>query len=485
MGHESMTTEQSSSESRHADAARETSEGFLARRYAMLRASRIQRRGFQVSTDGRIVIMAMAAGLPAVIVAITLLWLGSFSSKVDWTLTILILGSWLGFSSALRSQVIRPLQTISNLLAALREGDFSIRARGYERADTLGDVMAEINALGATLQEQRLGAVEATALLGKVVEEIDVAVFAFDGERQLKLVNRAGERLLARPSDRLVGRRAEELDLAGCLEGKEARLLEVSFPGGSGRWEYRRTTFRQDGRPHQLLVLSDLTRPLREEERQVWKRLIRVLGHELNNSLAPIRSIAASLDRLLERDPRPDDWQEDMHRGLNIIGNRGEALSRFMEGYSRLSHLPPPLPQPLNVSTWIHRVAGLETRLSVNVVEGPDLVIQADGDQLDQLLINLLRNGVDAALATGGAVLVGWARVAGQLEVWVEDEGHGLTNTGNLFVPFFTTKPTGSGIGLVLSRQIAEAHGGSLTLANRSDRPGCRALLRLPLQPFR
>ena len=454
--------------------------GFMEMSHAAVGDSTKRRRGLKVSLDSQIVMLALVAGFPAVLVALLLLWLTDHTPKVEWTLTVLILGFWLGCSFALRSRVVRPLQTISNLLAALREGDFSIRARGYNKVDTLGIVMAEINDLGATLQEQRLGAVEATALLGKVVQEIDVAVFAFDGNRILKLVNRAGERLLARPSDQLVGRGAAELELVDCLEAAETRLLEISFPGGSGRWELRRTTFRQDGLPHQLLVLSDLTRALREEERQVWKRLIRVLGHELNNSLAPIRSIAASLDRLLVREPRPEDWEEDMHRGLAIIGNRGEALSRFMEGYARLSHLPSLQLQPLDVGIWIRRVAGLETRLMVPVNEGPALVIQADGDQLDQLLINLLRNGVDAAAATGGGVTVGWAATATQLEVWVDDEGPGLPNTGNLFVPFFTTKPHGSGIGLVLSRQIAEAHGGSLTLANRSDRQGCRALLRLP-----
>ena len=454
----------------------------MARRQAVPGTSSTRHPGQLVSHDLRISLMALASGLPAVFAAMLLLWTGDYSAKVDWTLTVVILGFWLGFSFALRNRVIRPLQTISNLLAALREGDFSIRARGYDRADTLGNVMGEINELGTTLQTQRFGAVEAIALLGKVVEEIDVALFAFDGERNLRLVNRAGERLLARPQERLVGHGAAELGLAECLEIAESKLLEVDFPGGSGRWEVRRTTFRQDGLPHQLLVLSDLTRALREEERQVWKRLIRVLGHELNNSLAPIRSIAASLDNLLSRDPRPDDWQEDMHRGLTIIGSRGEALSRFMDGYWRLSHLPPPQPQPLDVRSWIQRVALLETRLKVTVIDGPDLVIQADGDQLDQLLINLLRNGADAALPTGGGVSVGWSRTGTQLEVWVEDQGLGLPDTGNLFVPFFTTKPHGSGIGLVLSRQIAEAHGGSLTLANRSDTDGCRALLRLPIQ---
>jgi two-component system nitrogen regulation sensor histidine kinase NtrY len=436
----------------------------------------------KMSHDTRVVIMALLAGFPAVLLSMIMLWSGDFTPKVEWTLTLLVLGFWLGFSFSLRTRVVRPLQTISNLLAALREGDFSIRARGGARLDTLDEVVAEVNALGATLKEQRLGALEATQLLKKVMEEIDVAVFTFDSGQTLRLVNRAGERLLALPRERLAGSSALELGLAGCLTGPSARVLDVSFPGGSGRWEMRRTMFREAGLPHQLLVLSDLSRALREEERQAWKRLIRVLGHELNNSLAPIRSIATSLDRLLMRDTLPSDWLDDMHKGLAVIASRGESLSRFMAGYSRLAHLPPPRLQSLLVSDWVARVARLETRMEIAVVPGPEITIRADGDQLDQLLINLVRNGVDAALQVGGQVRVGWSRSKSNLEVWVNDEGPGLSDTGNLFVPFFTTKPFGSGIGLVLSRQIAEAHGGGLTLENKRDSRGCIALLRLPLQ---
>jgi signal transduction histidine kinase len=238
---------------------------------------------------------------------------------------------------------------------------------------------------------------------------------------------------------------------------------------------------RQEGYPLQLLALSDLSRALREEERQAWKRLVRVLGHEINNSLGPIRSTAESLGNLLVRDPRPGDWEQDVERGLEVIGGRAEALIRFMQSYARLARLPAPRREPLDVGTWIRRVARLETRLSVDLVEGEATTISADGDQLDQLLINLIGNGVDAALETGGGVRVGWARRERQLEVWVEDDGPGLADTANLFVPFFTTKPSGSGIGLVLSRQIAEAHGGMLTVANRRDADGCVARLRLPV----
>jgi two-component system nitrogen regulation sensor histidine kinase NtrY len=437
-------------------------------------------RAGKLSHERRVLLMALLAGLPGTAVGLCLLWLGDFTPKVQWTLTVLIVSLWWGFALAARGGVVRPLQTLANLLGALREGDYSIRARGARRDDVLGEVIVEVNALGETLRSQRLGALEATALLRTVMAEIDVAIYTFDGDQLLRLVNRAGERLLAQPAERLLGRSASELGLAECLEGEVPRTLQKVFPGGMGRWGVSRSTFREGGLPHQLLVLSDLSRALREEERQAWQRLLRVLGHELNNSLTPIRSIADSLENLILRDPLPEDWREDLEHGLAVIAARAEALTRFMEAYSRLARLPQPRFQPVDLGACIRRVVGLETRLPVTLAPGPRLEIQADGDQLEQLLINLLRNAVDAALETGGAVSVRWARNANYAEVLVEDEGPGLPNTANLFVPFFTTKPGGSGIGLVLSRQIAEAHGGSLALQNRASGRGCEARLRLP-----
>ncbi|HEX8651899.1 MAG TPA: ATP-binding protein [Pyrinomonadaceae bacterium] len=425
--------------------------------------------------------MSLVAGLPGVLVSLVMLWMGDYTTKVQLTLTLFIVVIWLGFAFALRERVARPLQTISNLLAALREGDYSIRARGATHEDALGEVMLEVNALGETLREQRLGAMEATALLRTVMRRIDVAIFAFDIDERLRLVNRAGERLLGQPAERLIGRSASELGLDECLRGEPVRTLQITSDEGVGRWGVSRSAFREHGLPHQLLVLSNLSRALREEERQAWKRLVRVLGHELNNSLAPIRSIAGSLENLLVREPRPLDWDDDMRRGLAIIAARAEALTRFMQAYARLARLPAPRFQTLSVEAWVRRVVGLETRLEVTVVPGPDVTISADGDQLDQLLINLLHNAVDAALETDGKVTVSWARNGTHLDIFVEDEGPGLSNTANLFVPFFTTKPKGSGIGLVLSRQIAEAHGGTLSLENRQTGTGCQAQLRLPL----
>ncbi len=431
--------------------------------------------------ERRILLLAVLAGTPGGVVALTLLWTGDYSDRLRWTLTILVLGAWLGVTLALRERVVRPLQTISNMLAALREGDFSIRARGAREDDALGLALLEVNILGETLRSQRLGALEAVALLRTVMAEIDVAIFAFDEHRALRLVNGGGERLLDQPAERLLGRTSAALGLAECLRGDDDRTVDLDFPGGRGKWQLRRGSFRQDGRPHQLVVLSDLSRVLREEERQAWQRLIRVLGHEINNSLAPIKSIAASLRDLLARPTLPSDWRDDVGGGLTVIAGRSESLGRFMTAYALLARLPNPQPHPMDVEQWVARVAHLETRLPVRIVSGPATTISADGDQLDQVLINLVRNAADASLETHGGVAVGWTRNGGALDVWVRDDGLGLSDTTNLFVPFFTTKPDGSGIGLALSRQIAEAHGGVLTLENRRDAQGCEARLRLPL----
>jgi two-component system nitrogen regulation sensor histidine kinase NtrY len=434
----------------------------------------------RLSHDRRIFLMALLAATPAVATALILIWSGSFTPRSQWTLTIVIVGFWLAVASELRQRVVFPLQTLANLLAALREGDYSIRGRHGRNTDALAEVTREVNTLAQTLREQRLGALEATALLRKVMEEIEVAVFTFDGERRLCLVNRAGERLLNTVSERLVGLKAEDIGLGDCLqEGVNHRLMDAVFPGGSGRWEIRRTTFRQGGLPHQLLVLSDLRRALREEELKAWQRIVRVIGHELNNSLTPIKSISGSLKSLLNRESRPEDWEDDMQRGLAVVESRAESLSRFMAAYAQLAKLPAPKFQPVDINALLRRVVRLETRMTVALEAPPVLTIRIDGDQIEQILINLIRNAVDASLETGGSVRLVCERSSVFLDIIIQDDGPGVPNTTNLFVPFFTTKPGGSGIGLVLSRQIAEAHGGSLTLENRKDAPGCEARLRL------
>jgi two-component system, NtrC family, nitrogen regulation sensor histidine kinase NtrY len=433
--------------------------------------------------DVRVFLLSLLAGFPAVLAALLLLLAGDYTPKVTWTVGALVVAVWLGVSAAVRERVLRPLQTASNLVAALREGDFSVRGRGARLGDPLGELMLELNELSGTLREQRLGSLEAGALLQRVMDEIEVAIFAFDENGRAVLTNRAGERLLGAELSRLPSSDARQLGLGAALDGASPRNLELTLPGGAGKFELRRSGFRLGGKPHQLLVLADLRRALREEERQAWQRLVRVLGHEINNSLAPIHSIAQSVQATLRAPAPHDGWKEDVASGLEVIERRAESLSRFMTSYARLARLPPPRLGQVEVEQWVRRIAALEKRLPVRVSPGPEVTIQADADQLDQLLINLVRNAVDASLETRGGVTITWAAGAAHIEVSVLDEGPGIGDASNLFVPFFTTKPQGTGIGLALSRQIAELHHGTLSLENRGDRAGARARLRLPLRP--
>jgi nitrogen fixation/metabolism regulation signal transduction histidine kinase len=443
-------------------------------------ASALPHNRVQRNLERSVLVFGILAGLPASLLVLYLTWGQSYSFEVRWTVTAIVLATWLGCAAAARQFVSRTLFLSANLLGALREGDYSIRGVGAHPSSALDLVMLEINALGDTLQRQRAEAIESTALLQSVIAAIDVAVFAFDMDEHLVLVNPAGERLLGRPAAALVGGGATDLGLAPYLTGDARRLIDRPFGPQSGRVELRRSTFRREGRPHQLLLFADLSRALREEEQQAWQRIVRVLSHEINNSLTPIKSIAHSIRRMLSRTPdipRSSEIQD----ALALIETRSGALGRFLRAYAQLARLPKPQPRRLDILPLVHRIAELEDRVPITVRTARSFSIVADADQLEQLLINIVRNAADASMETSGQVWIECATRDGHVQVTVEDEGKGLPDTTNLFVPFFTTKPSGSGIGLALSRQIAEAHGGTLTLENRAGARGCRAVLRLPI----
>lgn len=435
-------------------------------------------------------LLALAAGAPGVAVSLSLLAAHAQQGVAAYetlSVAVVVIGAWLALAWLVHARAESTMGTLANLVEALRARDFSIRAAAGQYEGGLRDVYVELNALAESLRDRRLEAAEASALLQTVLAQVDVALFAFDQDRRLTLVNGAGEQLLGIGADEAMGRRAEEIGAGVWLDGQAPRVLETSeIPGvasreqRSSRWELRRASFRRRGLPQELVVLTDVGRALRVEERLAWQRLVRVLSHEVNNSLAPIRSIASTLVRATARQPRGETWEEDLRVGLDVVERRAGSLARFLSSYARLARLPPPELRTVDVPAWIGRVAKLEPDAALQVLGGPACTVPADPDQLDAMLVNLVKNAAEASAVTRGGVRIRWSLAPREVVLEVEDDGEGIADGTNLFVPFFTTKPQGSGIGLVLSRQIAEAHQGELVLMNRRDAHGCIARVRLP-----
>lgn len=442
----------------------------------------------RLSFERRLRIWLYLLGMPALALYWILLWQHSVEISIQCLLLLVFAACWALAASLLTEQIIRPLQTLANVVAALREDDYSFRARGGRRNDALGDLALEINALAAMLQNQRAGSLEAMALVERVMSSMQSPVLAFNPEGRLKLLNTAGERAFGLHGSTALGRSAEMLKLTHLLEASDDSLLSLDGTQQTARWIVKRTSFRLRGVPHTLLVLSDVSAALHEEERIAWQRLIRVLGHEINNSLTPIKSIAGSLRARLDSLRTTSIDSSDFEDGLEVIENRAESLNRFLHVYRQLMGLPAPKLKPVSLATLIEYVTRLETRVNITIASTLDVTLLADADQIQQALINLTRNAAEAALSVDTqaektpAVSIAWQNIGSEIIISILDNGPGLINAENLFVPFYTTKPGGTGIGLALTQQIAQAHKGSAQLANRTDgESGCRAELRLPL----
>jgi nitrogen fixation/metabolism regulation signal transduction histidine kinase len=433
-----------------------------------------------VRFEHRLVLLASFVAAPGLIAALVLLWIVDLPQTARITITLTLVAATLFMIQILRRRTVFPIRTLSSVVAGIREQDYTLRFRESDADDALADLAAEVNLLTDAMRQRHFDNEQTSALVRAVLGELDSAIFLFDRKGRLQQTNRAGERLLRIETAEAIGKTIEELSLTACVAQPLPATIEMAFPGGSGRWAVRHSVFREKDGTHLLLTISDLSRALRDEELLAWQRLARVLTHELNNSLASIRSIVGTLQQIVLSDQPPDDWRDDAKRGFEVIASRVESLTRFARAYGRLARLPQPDRAPVAIETLVDRVAALSFALPIRVAAGPAATLFVDSDQIEQLLINIVQNAVDAAVETGGDVTIGWEVLDGSLQLSVLDEGPGLSSTKNLFVPFFTTKPEGTGIGLVLSRQIAEAHQGTLTLRNR-DSGGCEAMLTLPI----
>jgi two-component system, NtrC family, nitrogen regulation sensor histidine kinase NtrY len=449
------------------------------------RASKSSKSRLRVPFGDRLLFSICAAGFPAVVLCLILLWSHQYSldHKLEGTAFVLI--SWLGLSFSAHETFIYSIGVLANVVTSLREENFSFRADQTFKGDALGDLALEINSLADALENERLGAMEATSLLRKVMAEAGAVILAFSSDGKVRLLNRQAAALLGAGEERILHRSASELGIQDLLDGPASEIITRSFASMERRWLVRRTWFRQHGIRHRLVVLSEASEALRAEERIAWQRLIRVLSHEINNSLAAIKSIARTLRRTSDNVNLPADAHENLKHGLEVIGTRAESLNRFLQNFAQLAKLPAPTKHAFDLKSVMLHVISVETRLPVLLQDGPAVFVFMDSDQLQNALINLIKNAAEAVLEVQerfpqDAIVVSWKARNSDLEIIVQDRGIGLSQTDNLFVPLYTTKQTGAGIGLILSRQIVENHSGQLTIRNRKDTHGCEVIIRIP-----
>ena len=423
-------------------------------------------------SDAGLVIVAALPMLALALMPVAGVRIPAVAYWLLFAMALLCLAGGLALTSRMRT---RQLRLLASLLQGLREEDYGLRVRTGR--GPIGELGQAFNALAAHLGGEQRHGLETDALLSQLLASLELAVLIVDEQDRLVELNPAAEALLGETASGLVGRTASRIGLSEWLHRGAPFIDRRDFPAGEGPWEVRRVMFRRHGRPHRLLVVTDVSRALREEERHAWRRLIRVLGHEINNSLGSIQSTAGLLRE------RADESDPTLKEGMELIERRSRTLGGFIRRYAELARLPPPNPEVVELPGLIRHIATLEDRLAVAIESDSPARAYVDRTQFEQALINVVRNAAEAALETGGGVRIRWREDGRYLLIEVEDDGPGIPHTDNLFVPFFTTKPGGSGIGLVLARQIIEAHGGNVRLANRPNSPGVVAVVRLPASP--
>jgi two-component system nitrogen regulation sensor histidine kinase NtrY len=441
--------------------------------------------------DSWLLVSGLLVCLPISILSLVLIWTHSMTFEWQWTLTTVVLVMLIWLPWYLHIRLIEPLRSISNAVLSLKDGDFSINLDQNQHQGILQQTAVGLNQLTEQLYNTRTDAAETHELLKKVLRQIDVAVLTFNSEFLLMGINDRGLQLLRQSRTQVIGQSAEALGLAHCLEGSEGRTEVLDLIAPQGVWQMRRSNFREKGKNHILLTLADLTAVMRQQELSAWQRMMRVLRHEISNSLAPVQSYAQTISWLIEQQPLPDNWLSESREGLEVIVGRTKALTQLMNQHQALTDLPKPQLAQVAMTDLLKKAIKLQTQCPVNLSGDNEqlatIIVEVDGEQINQLLLNLLKNAGEAMAEKPGEppIEISWTISQAQdnqsyILLHIDDQGPGLASFDNLFVPFYTTKPNGSGIGLALCRQIAGAHQGFLHLKNR-DCGGCRATLSLPV----
>ncbi|WP_096087694.1 sensor histidine kinase [Agaribacterium haliotis] len=429
----------------------------------------------------RSLLLALAALCPPLIACAALLCLGNYDwLEVTTVLLLVVVPSALAVG-AFWFSVFRPWQAVANILMGFREDDYSLRSAVDNSKDVVNVVLRELNAIADYLSSSRSSAYESQKLLSRILAEVDVAVFLFDNHKHLVMANRYACKLYGLTEARLIGQSVDDLGLSFAQLAAHTSAHEHGFPKYKSRWLVKHSAYRQQGLPYQFILLADIGVNLREEELDAWRKLIRILSHEINNALTPMKTTTGSMARILPRTDSYPDWKVDFSEGLEIIDERVDNLNRMVSSYAKLARLPEPQKQMMALRPLLQRLYETYKDKGLQLLTENELSFEADPAQLEQVLVNLIKNALEAS-DRGKPIELSWRREPHSVEISLRDFGQGIDNPDNLFIPYFTTKSEGSGIGLVLSRQIIEAHGGQLQLQNSDSGPGCLASIRLPLR---
>ena len=438
----------------------------------------------RLSAMTALVLWILSGALPSVLLFVVAAAHGArLSTPLVGALAVASL-TWLAIVALrVRASIQRHSRRLNNLVEAARAQDYMIRAAVGPETGELAELYRQINALINDLESGRHAEQELLAMLRKVVGQIRVAIVVCDAQDRLRMVNPAAAALLGVAPEALIGASFADTPLAELPLSAEPKIIDHAFSGVESRWQVSQLWYRHQGRPSRIVFIVDVRQVLVDEEILMWQRLIRVIGHEVNNSLAPISSLCQTLETLLARGDS-EARQAAIREGLQVIGQRARGLQEFISVYSRIARLPDPDKLLFPVRHLVDRVRGMfpEGALAPSG-DVPDVRLYGDPIHLEQALINLIKNALEANAGSDEPVVFHVRVREASCEFEVADAGPGIANPGNLFVPFYTTKTEGAGIGLVLSRNIVAKHHGQLTLENRGGRSGAVARMTLPLPP--
>jgi two-component system, NtrC family, nitrogen regulation sensor histidine kinase NtrY len=433
----------------------------------------------RMATEARLFLWVLTTAIPA---AILLVWLSIESplpaiAKIAIAVVLLL---WIVIvADVIRRELLSHVRTLSNIIESTRSQDYSMKAARARDPGELAELYQEVNDLTESLKIGRQSEQELLSILETVVSEINVAIIVFDAHDKIRLVNQLASALLKSTAEQLAGVQFGDTVLAQLSISNEPKLIDFRFPGAEGRWQIRQHHYRHQGQPSRIVFIADLKQVLSDEEIAAWQRLIRVISHEVNNSLTPITSLCQTLTGMLSQSDREAD--ADVRIGLSVIAERAKGLQDFISVYARLARLPEPNRKPFPAVELADRLQRIFAGQPLEIVPFPDVTVFGDPVHLEQALINLIKNGLEANPKGAAAVQLSCVLENDQCEFRIADHGAGIGNPDNLFVPFYTTKHEGAGIGLILCRQIATKHHGSVTLENREEGPGAVARLTVPL----